>query len=243
MGIYRRIKERRLYNGATPEGIALPRSEVFSGKDVNGNHLCGHQHAYYLPTDEDEDGRIDHLTVIATMGFGRSEVKAFDEIRRLKRDDGEPLNFLLIALGCSDAISAKRLFGPSKTWISATPFIVTRHPKKNGRKKDSPELLGKQNQRAFAGQVLIEEIARLRELRSDIPDPLLVEPLNPEHCMGAHRLGPIQFKRFRQKRNDDGGRRPAGAFRIKFPTAVRGPLCLGHSSHFGLGLFVAQTNS
>ena len=57
--------------------------------------------------------------------------------------------------------------------------------------------------------------------------------------LGAHRLRPIQFKRFRQKRSDDGGRRAAGVFRIEFPEPVRGPICLGHSSHFGLGLFVA----
>lgn len=44
--------------------------------------------------------------------------------------------------------------------------------------------------------------------------------------------------RFRRKAGDDGGRRPAGAFRIVFPELVRGPICLGHSAHFGLGLFV-----
>jgi CRISPR-associated protein Csb2 len=240
MGIYRRIEEKRLYAGPTPEDVPLPRSEVFSGKDADGRYLEGHQHAFYLPTDEDDDGRIDHLTVIAAMGFGRGEVNTIDEIRRLKRDDGEPLNLLLLALGQSEAISAKRLFGPSTTWISATPFIVTRHLKKNGRKKDPPELLGPQNQRAFARQVLIEEITRLREFRPEIPEPASVEFLN-DHRIGRHRLLPIQFKRFRQKRTDDGGRRPAGAFRITFPTPVTGPICLGHSSHFGMGLFVGET--
>jgi len=27
-------------------------------------------------------------------------------------------------------------------------------------------------------------------------------------------------------------------FRIVFPEEMYGPICLGHSSHFGLGLFV-----
>jgi CRISPR-associated protein Csb2 len=40
------------------------------------------------------------------------------------------------------------------------------------------------------------------------------------------------------KPGDDGGRRPSGAFRIAFAAAVRGPICLGHSSHFGMGLFL-----
>lgn len=240
MGIYRRLEEQRLYAGCAPDDAPLPKSEVFSGKDANGNHLEGHRHAYYLPSDEDGDGRLDHLTVVATMGFGDSEIKALDAIRRLKRDSGEPLNLLLLALGQTESIAAARILGPSKTWISATPFIVTRHQKKNGLKKDPPELRGPQNQRAFARQVLIEELARLREASYDLPEPLSVEPLNEDHRMGAHQLRPIQFKRFRQKRSDDGGRRPAGAFRIVFPSPIPGPLCLGHSSHFGLGLFVPE---
>ena len=60
----------------------------------------------------------------------------------------------------------------------------------------------------------------------------------PEGRLGAHRLRPIQFKRFRNKAGDDGGRRPSAAFRILFPYPVAGPICLGHSCHFGLGLFV-----
>jgi CRISPR-associated protein Csb2 len=56
-------------------------------------------------------------------------------------------------------------------------------------------------------------------------------------------LRPIQFKRNRQKADDDGGNRRSGAFRIVFPRPVLGPIALGHSSHFGLGLFVPETRS
>ena len=38
-------------------------SERLSGKDASGKPLSGHRHAFYLPTDEDGDGRLDHLTV------------------------------------------------------------------------------------------------------------------------------------------------------------------------------------
>lgn len=238
MGVFRRAEERRLYGAETPKGEPLPRSAVFSGKNEHGQRLEGHQHAYYLPTDEDGDGRIDHLTIVAQMGFGTGEVMTLDRMRHLKRDEGEPVQLLLLALGQQHAITAAHLFGPSRVWMSATPFIAARHAKARGRKRDPKELLGVSGQRAFARQVLIEEISRLRQRRPDIPEPLVVEPLNDEHRCGAHRLRPIQFKRFRQKRNDDGGRRAAGAFRIVFPEPVLGPICLGHSSHFGLGLFV-----
>jgi CRISPR-associated protein Csb2 len=238
MGCFRRIEEHRLHGGPTPPGMPLPRSEAFSGKDAQGERLTGHEHAWYLPTDDDGDGRIDHLTIIAQMGFGPQEIKALDRMRQLKRDEGDPVQLLLLGLSQLDKAAASPLLGPARVWVSATPFLATRHPKRNGRKKDAPSLLGSDNQRAFAHQVLVHEIARLRERRPDIPAPLTVQPLNGEHRCGAHKLRPIQFRLFRKKWSDDGGRRAAGAFRIEFPEPVRGPICLGHSSHFGLGLFV-----
>jgi len=240
MGIFRRIEEKRLYHGNVPKGAPLPRSEVFSGKDANGAPLEGHRHAYYIPTDEDGDGRIDHLTIVAAMGFGPAEVKALDHMNKLKREDGDPLNLLLLGLGHSSEIQTPKLMGPARVWISATPFIATRFPKARGRKRDPVELLGPDHQRAFARQVLIEEIHRLYP---NLPEPTAVDYLNEQHRCGAHGLRPIQFRRFRQKRGDDGGRRPAGVFRIFFPDPVYGPICLGHSAHFGLGLFAPEDES
>jgi CRISPR-associated protein Csb2 len=239
MGCFGRLGKKRLNNGNVPADAPLPRSEVFSGKDEQSTPLEGHRHAYFLPTDEDGDGRIDHLTIIAAMGFGPAEVKALDRMNLLKRDDGDPLNLMLIALGQSSEILAPIITGPSRVWISATPFIVTRFPKARGQKKDPVELLGLENQREFARQVLIEEI---RRAYPDLIELVKVEYLNEEHRCGAHGLRPIQFKRYRQKRGDDGGSRPAGVFRIVFPESVHGPICLGHSSHFGLGLFVPETD-
>jgi CRISPR-associated protein Csb2 len=69
-----------------------------------------------------------------------------------------------------------------------------------------------------------------------------VEPLSDEN--GVFRISgglrPIQFKRFRRKAGDDGGRRPTGAFKLTFREPVTGPLCLGWSSHFGMGLFAPK---
>ncbi len=241
MGIFRRIEEKRLYQGNIPEGAPLPRSEVFSGKDEHGVPLEGHRHAYFLPTDEDGDGRIDHLTIIASMGFGPAEVKALDKLRMLKRDQGDPLNLLLLAIGQTSEIRAPSMLGPSRVWISYTPFIATRYPKARGQKRDPRELLGLDNHKLFAQQVLKEDIERLRRHLQNLPESFLIEPLNAEHrCGPKQSLRPIQFKRYRQKRSDDGGRRPAGAFRIIFSEPVYGPLCLGHSAHFGLGLFVPE---
>lgn len=257
MGIFKRLKLRDHYGREIPERPDfMPRSRVFSGKDADSQPLQGHQHAYYLPTDEDGDGRLDHLTLVAEMGFGTDdplEIKALDQFRRLPFGDGDPLNLLLVGLGKIDDFQSP-LMQVSSVWQSATPFIVSRHAKKNGTKRDSANLLGPQNERAFTSHVLDEELRHLQARRLnagfDFPTSWRIELLcdddgvfrigrGPSHPLG---LRPIQFRRFRRKRNDDGGRRPTGAFHIVFDTPFAGPLSLGHSSHFGLGLFMPASN-
>lgn len=237
MGSYRRYEERRL----RAEGIndfPLPRSEVFSGKNAEGQPLKDHGHAYFLPTDEDNDGRLDHITIIAERGFSRLELAVIDCLRLLNRGPDLPkLDLLLVDLGQNNDIRSP-LSAESRVWTSRTPFLVNRHQKTRGRKRDAPELLGPENRLHFVQAVLREELGRLAERRDDIPGirGIIVEPLE-DNRIGARGLRSIQFKRSRAKRGDDGARRAAGGFRIIFPEPVRGPICLGHSAHFGLGMF------
>lgn len=267
MGIFKRVKMDQHYGGRAPRPIPNDaprfRSDVFSGKDTDGTPLTNHCHAYYLPTDEDGDGRLDHLTIVAEMGFGVDdplEVRTFDQFRRLRWGDSEPLNLLLVGLGTATDFRGMVL-NESRVWVSATPFLVTRHPKKNGSKRDPLHLLGNENQPAFVQHVLREELARFAKRRNatdslSLPEVIRVASLvdeqhvfriDPHRWFGSQATGPavrpLQFKRFRQKRNDDGGSRPAGAFVIEFRNPIRGPICLGHSSHFGLGLFLPETGS
>lgn len=224
------------------------RSPILSGKDAAGRPLSGHAHAYYLPTDEDADGRLDHLTIVAAGGLGPGELKALDRVRRLevpgRGESRHPLALVLLGLGRLEDYQR----GPvasSRAWTSATPFIVTRHLKRSGQKRDAAELWS--SRASFVGAVLREELGRWLERRHDLrditADSIALEPLLDEQGafrLGRRRLRPIQFQRFRAKRGDDGGRRPAGSFRLVFPRRVQGPLCLGHSAHFGMGLFVPE---
>lgn len=222
------------------------RSPLFSGKDADGQPLEGHRHAYYLPTDEDNDCRLDHLTIVAIDGFGQNELGTLDRLRELKSHErehsGHPLRVLLLGLGRLDDYQALPL-SPSQVWISGTPFVAPRHLKKRGTKRDSTELWHCPEK--FLIAVLREELVRFISRRPDLKDlsidAVKIEPAVDEHGefrIGKRNLRPIQFKRFRQKRGDDGGNRPAGFFRIDFGRNVGGPIVLGHSCHFGLGLFV-----
>ncbi|MCX6864799.1 MAG: type I-U CRISPR-associated protein Csb2 [Verrucomicrobia bacterium] len=223
-------------------------SKVFSGKTSEGLVLETHDHAYYLPTDEDGDGRLDHLTIVAGEGFGPDELCALNALREIKSkertDSGHPLGVLLLGMGM---LGEDFTHGPtqcSAVWNTVTPYLCHRHPKTRGSKRDSPEELS--SHVAFTTARLREDIARLIERRADFADitldQIMIEPLeeNGVFRLGARRHRPIEFQRFRQKHGDDGGKRLSGAFRITFPREIPGPISLGHSSHFGMGLCFPQ---
>lgn len=220
------------------------RSDVLSGKDEYGQPLTGHRHAYYLPTDEDGDGRLDHITVYSVEGFGPDERRAFDRLRELRTgregEERHPLRLLLLGMGTRDEYGPGPLQA-SKAWISATPYIATRYAKTRGRNRidfASPEARA-----AFLQEDLRAQLAAVRaDLVEDGTVDVEIDPLwDNNHVFDvAGRWRPIQFKRFRRRAGDDGGRRLAGAFRLTFRQPVHGPLALGWSSHFGLGQFVPE---
>ncbi len=231
------------------------RSPVLSGKDARGTPLQGHRHAYYLPTDEDDDGRIDHLTVWARDGLPREELEALASIPELKwarrkaedeeeegqeaeahgstaglrRDGSEPGRSRLILLGFADHALAERiaprLFGPSRRWVSFSPFVLVRHSKV---KKETAE-----------GETRIRVV--------DGPEDQLKREL-------AHHGHPVEGVEIRQlpsvrghwvefRRRRPTGPLPAGGgfgFEIVFPHEVKGPVALGYGCHYGLGLFLAE---
>jgi len=272
MGAFKRTQLQEHYGGRIPNPLPPdapePKSRVLSGKEWRVQEqeykpVEGHRHAYYLPTAEDNDNRhrLTHLTLIARDGFGREEMQAIHRLRQIKprgRDNAShPLRVLLLGYGRLDEYRPRPL-GPSREWVSATPYIATRVPRDHGRHAtaDAP----------FWRIRSDDELARAREQGQRLPRRVLADPhgwlesnlreqvrdvfgidvenvsIEPMIDGGAYNIAsrwrPIQFKRFRSKRTDDGGRRLAGAFRITFPEPVHGPIALGHSAHFGMGLFV-----
>src|SRR5436305_4328107 len=45
--------------------MRISHSEAIIGKAADGTPLEGHMHAHYFATDEDGDGRLDHVTLYA----------------------------------------------------------------------------------------------------------------------------------------------------------------------------------
>jgi CRISPR-associated protein Csb2 len=233
MSRFRQLKEFERYGRTVPPDVERFASPVFAGKDAQGVPLRDdHDHSFYLPTDEDGDGRLDHLTVFAHGGFPRDEVRALDALRWLRCGDLD-LSLLLVGLGQQAEFRHTRILALSNVWTSATPFLVTRHMKRRGQKRDPREFFeSPEGRNDFIRRVLREELER----RGLHQDGVEIEPLE---SIGVHHgLRPVEFCLRRQKPGDDGPARPRGLFRLRFPQPVSGPLVLGHSCHFGLGLFL-----
>ena len=202
MGIHRRIM-----NG-DPSAVSM----IFSGKDTNGEAAWGHEHVFYLPLDEDGDGRIDHLEIRSGRAFEPSELAALDRLRSVhhpKRPEG--VDLVLVSL------SAERASSRHTRWQSVTPVVLARHHRK-----------GRGPFWAWAQ----EEIAR--ECRCHgLPTPVTVQ-----WVPGIVRKGRnLRWSQFVRSRKNQQPRQGIGCI-LTFAEPMPGPFALGALCHFGLGQFV-----
>lgn len=201
-------------------------SESITGKTFDGVPLEGHAHAHYLATDEDGDGRLDHVTVYAARGFERADVDALGRLSKIFRRGNRPdVRLVLVGLGTKDEgqFSNVSLLQPSRRWRSVTPFVLprfaTRGAGKRARLRDTP----------------IEQLKREARVRG-LPEIISVEPTQGYQSKGRPLVRWLEFvtRRF----NGSTGYGVAG-FEIEFAEEVCAPLALGFGCHFGLGLFEA----
>ena len=89
--------------------------------DAGERRIEGHNHAFFWPTDEDNDGFIDHLSVYCSHGFLASELDALRRLLRIRQRGGRP-DLLVTPVFLGDAAD----FGPWKSdatvFVSATPY-------------------------------------------------------------------------------------------------------------------------
>ncbi len=208
-------------------------SPVLAGKDGSGQFRIGHDHAHYLPTAEGaDDRRVTHVTVYAREGFGSGETAALSSLRRLKVGERE-LQVQLVGLGQPADFRAK-LFGDpatSKVWVSATPFVGPAHIGRVGRQR-------------YLRKALRSEVRRWLEKQPGQPSvPFEVEALEKANPAWKQHPRPFEFRRGRERKGDDGYQRAFGIYRVTFAVPMPGPLCVGYSSHFGLGLFLPEPDA
>lgn len=234
----RRLTEA-LYVGDRMRKALMSKSNaaaVFSGRGADNQPNRGHDHAFILSEASGRSGDITHVTVYARMGFDDVARRALSTIRQIW-GGATLLDIVLLGVGhvadfAGTDVSAGQcpLLATSTTWISRTPFVPTRHPKRQGGSARCDE----------TGMVIgSPEHDLVRLLRLGGYPPLARPPVPVDHALLGDR--PTRWSDFRTRRIEGDGRRgPSGGcgFRLEFVEVVKGPVTLGYGAHFGLGLFV-----
>jgi CRISPR-associated protein Csb2 len=227
------LLHRALVKAASRHGDAP--GKVLTGCDESGKPLTEpHRHAHLLPLDLDVDGHLDHILIWASMGLDARAQEAVRTVRTTFTKGGiGPLRLALVASGSFAELRGlagvygeklRDLIGPSAgptEWTSVTPFVPPRYLKKRGKN-------------TLEGQVIAELAAR------GLPEPIDIRVLDPRedeqllrmrHFVRSRRHGPVAPI-------DIGF-----SLALRFAQPLRGPLCLGYSCHFGLGMFSATKNN
>jgi CRISPR-associated protein Csb2 len=217
---------RRYVQGLHGRRFGKASSPLFSGKQADGEKREeGHAHAFYLPLDNDDDGRLDQLLIVAPQGLTLEELKTLSVFRKMHGPGGMDLSLMLLEV-CR--LERATVWQSARRWQSVTPFIVTRHYKERGAKRDT-----------FPRERLAEMVLREELARRGLPAPIDIQPLAERELLRAGRKLP--WREFRQHRVMGNGQRGADfgkGFVIEFAEKVPGPIALGYACHFGLGLFV-----
>ncbi|MCI0387986.1 MAG: type I-U CRISPR-associated protein Csb2 [Acidobacteria bacterium] len=198
-------------------------SEAIVGKTVDGFPLEGHLHAHYLTTDEDGDGRLDHVTLYAPCRFDSNDLAAIGAMRTIFRRGNRPdARLVLTGLGEAKQFGDAPIFAQSRKWRSMTPFSLPRFANRGAGKSPRPRDL--------------PEAQLVRELRvRGLPEPISIKRIEG-YKAGARPL--VRWLEFQTTRfNGTQGYGLAG-FEIEFAEPINGPIAVGFGCHFGLGLFL-----
>lgn len=185
---------------------------IFSGHDLPKDNR--HRHAFYLPWDSDDDGKLDRVLVYVPGGMSDAEQRALAKVQRLwERGATE---WRLVLEGSGNANVAAELTESCTIWESATPYLHPWHIKK---------------------RLTVEDQIRRECRERNIPEPVAIEVFHEVDIGKGRTLRPIHFHRFRRRRGLTQPDRVGSFQRLKFPEPVAGPLALGFGCHYGLGLF------
>jgi len=203
--------------------VRVSHSEAILGKAVDGTPLEGHMHAHYFATDEDGDGRLDHVTLYAPCGFDPEDVKALGQLTRIFQSGNRPeVRAVLTGLGHRGQFEQVPMFTSSHKWISVTPFSLPRFAARGAGKPPRPRDL--------------PEAQLRRELRvRNLPEPISMRRIVGHEIYGRPMVRWLEFHTRRFKGEQGYG---LAGFAMEFSEAVAGPIALGFACHFGLGLFM-----
>lgn len=189
LAVHSRFQRRANYGGSDRH----PRN--LCGRDETGEIIKGHDHAFFWPTDEDNDGFLDHVTIYCRAGFEPHEVAAMRQLTRLKQRGGRP-DLLITPTFVGDVCDFEPWKGRSTTesgcFVSATPYfcpVHLSHGRSGGRsRRISGEIVKGMIQQGLIHSKHDAEIDELAfdydaeqfvQLRAEIESGTVSEPVAP----------------------------------------------------------------
>lgn len=191
------------------------------GKHADGTPLSGHRHTEFFAWCED-DAPTRLLVWRGSAAFDAEEQEAI--FRAASRDvswaapgmDADEWKVRLIPLDRSVPPPPGFDQRASLVWESVTPYVPPRHHLRGGKARERESL----------------DVQIRRELHQrGMPEDIAYEPTGPPCWVCVH------VPRGNASQRGFIGDRRGQRVRLTFPAPILGPLRLGHSSSFGLGLF------
>lgn len=192
-----------------------------AGKDANDEPLKGHRHTEFLAWCK--DGQPTRLVVWRdSRAFDADEQESI--LLAASRDvswaaagsGADEWKVRLVPLDRDVPVPPGFDGLASVVWESVTPYVPPRHHLRGGKERE--------------GESMAEQIQREVQRRG-VAEAVEVEFVGPPIWVSVHVT-----RREAEKRAFIGDRR-GQVVRLRFPSPVGGPIRLGHSSSFGLGLF------
>jgi CRISPR-associated protein Csb2 len=192
-----------------------------TGKDASGDALKGHRHTEFLTwCEDDQPTRL--LVWRGSRAFDADEREAIllaaarDVSWAAAGSDSDEWKVRLVPL--DRAVPPPPGFGrqSSRVWESVTPYVPPRHHLRGGKERE--------------GESVGSQVRRELQLRG-IAVEVEIEPVGSAKWVAVHV--PLREASKRRALGDRRGQ----LLRLHFAAPVSGPIRLGHSSSFGLGLF------
>lgn len=213
---------------ATAPATIRAEATMLSGKDAKGVPLKGpHRHAAFLCWIE--DNAISRLMVWRPSDVPFLEDEQSAILRAAERD----LSWTAAGPDTTDdwkvrLVPLDRAVPPppsfngaaARVWESMTPYVPARHHLRKGKPR--------------ANESIPLQVQRELKLQSFVGADTAVVELIEERVTWVAIHVPAGVR----KRRAFIGQRPGYRVRIEFQQPVHGPIILGHSNHFGLGLFI-----
>jgi CRISPR-associated protein Csb2 len=206
----------------------LPREQqaqyaLLTGKNEANEILKGHLHLrlWLLP---DQSGAPTRLVCYRAKPFEAVEQDAFlaASERPISWQYGNPDWQLRLVPLPAETVIPYNCLTSSSTWETLTPYVPSRH------------VLGR-NGKPKPGHSIADQ-ARDDLATSGFADAVITVDESSRHWVKVHRP-----RRLKGEPTND--LKLGYKIRVRFVSPVAGPLCIGHSCHFGLGLFVPVADS